>query len=60
MRKKRTHTKTQVALDYLDQNPRATPYAAARAAGVAPSVVYRAIALRQRPLCPCCGRAMRA
>lgn len=49
-------SKTQRALDYLAAHPEATPCAAARAADVAPSVVYRAIKARSVPRCPFCGR----
>lgn len=51
-------SKTQRALDYLAAHPTATPCAAARAAGVAPSVVYRAIKARASPRCPTCGKPL--
>lgn len=52
-------TRTQIALDYLTANPKATPCAAAAHAGVAPSVIYRAIAARARPRCPTCGQPIK-
>ena len=49
-------TKTQRALAYLAAHPGATPYAAAKAAGLTVSAVYRAIAAREgREVCPTCG-----
>lgn len=57
---------TQQALEWLRANPGRTPYAAAKAVGVVPSTVTRAIkAARAREfakppkdrVCPCCGRA---
>ena len=49
-------TKTQQAIDYLTANPKATPYEAAKAIGLATSVLYRALNARNRERCPTCGR----
>ena len=51
-------SKTQQALDLVRQGE--TPYAAARQAGISPSVVYVAIKRQQdKTLCPCCGQVVR-
>lgn len=52
-------TKTDAALAMVDAG--ATPYAAAKEAGISTSAVYRALKRRAEvPLCPCCGRALKA
>ena len=55
---KKTKSRTDIALDYMAKHPEATPYAAAKFAGIEPSVIYRAIQARNRPRCPHCGQMM--
>lgn len=52
-------SRTDIALAYLAEHPDATPYAAAKFAGIEPSVIYRAMAARSRPRCPCCGQLIK-
>lgn len=49
-------SKTQKALDYMEANPTATVYEAAKAIDISASVIYRARAARNRPRCPSCGQ----
>ena len=58
MKMKKTKSHTDIALDYMAKHPEATPYAAAKFAGIEPSVIYRAIQARNRPRCPHCGQMM--
>lgn len=54
--KKTKKTRTDIAMEFMAANPKATPYAAAKHAGIEPSVIYRALAARARPRCECCGQ----
>lgn len=58
MTKIKKKSRTDIALAYLAEHPDATPYAAAKFAGIEPSVIYRAMAARSRPRCPHCGQMM--
>ena len=49
-------SKTQKALDYMEANPTATVYEAAKMIDISASVIYRARAARNRPRCPSCGQ----
>lgn len=49
-------SKTEAALSYMARNPKATVYEAAKVIGVSNSVLYRAVAARNRPRCKCCGQ----
>ena len=51
-------SKTQSALDLLAKNPKMTPYAAAKATGLSLSVMYRAVARRDRPRCKTCNHLL--
>ena len=53
-------SKTQSALDLLAKNPKMTPCAAARAQKLSPSVLYRALAARNKARCPTCGHVIHA
>lgn len=53
-----TTSKTKAALAFLARNPKATAYEAAKAIGISNSVVYRAIAARDRPRCKTCGQLL--
>jgi hypothetical protein len=51
---------TQKALEWLRENPGATPYAAAKVFRLSPSTVYRALmASGRRDRCSQCGQIMR-
>jgi hypothetical protein len=51
--------RTAKALEILESNPSLTPYAAAKAAGVHVSAVYRALVRRtSRGVCSCCGQLL--
>ena len=51
--------RTGLALDMLTADPSTTPYAAAKAAGVDVSAVYRAMRRRDaRGTCGCCGQLL--
>lgn len=53
-------SRTQQALDLLLSDPAMTPHGAAKALGISPAAVYRAIKARQgKTFCPCCGQALR-
>ena len=49
-------SKTQKALDYMEANPTATVYEAAKMIDISASVIYRAKAARNRPRCAHCGQ----
>ena len=51
-------SKTKQALAWLKANPGKTPYAAAKAIGLAPSTVTRALKMSAKPRCPGCGRPL--
>jgi len=51
-------SRTDIALEFMANNPKASAYEAAKFAGIAHSVIYRAIAARNRPRCPHCGQPM--
>lgn len=48
-------SKVQLALDYMAKHKKATPCAAAKAVKLAPSVLYRALARRNKARCPTCN-----
>ena len=51
--------RTALALQMLDADAVLTPYAAAKAAGVRPEAVYRALQRRTgRDTCPCCRQLL--
>jgi len=55
-------SKTQQALQWLKENPGATPYAAAKQFGLSPSTVTRAklnAENTEHKRCPCCGQLIR-
>lgn len=55
-------SKTQQALQWLRENPGATPYAAAKQFGLSPSTVTRAKHLAdatEHKRCPTCGQLIR-
>lgn len=52
-------SKTKQALEWLKANPTKTPYAAAKAFGLAPSTVTRALKQQIKPRCPACGRVVK-
>ncbi len=52
-------SKTAQALALLDNDPKLTPYGAAKRLGINPSAVYRALERRDtRGVCKCCGRPL--
>lgn len=55
-------SKTQQALQWLRENPGATPYAAAKQFNLSPSTVTRALNVAKSTAekrCPCCGQLIR-
>jgi DNA-binding MarR family transcriptional regulator len=55
-------SKTQQALQWLQQNPGATPYAAAKQFNLSPSTVTRALKVAEsteHKRCPTCGQLIR-
>jgi hypothetical protein len=54
--------RTRAALDYMDANPGATGYQAAKLYNVTPTAVYAAIRRRAKragmKVCPCCGQVL--
>jgi len=55
-------SKTQQALQWLQENPGATPYAAAKQFDLSPSTVTRALHVSERTehkRCPTCGQLIR-
>lgn len=52
-------SKTKDALELLAKNPKMTPCAAAKKVKLAPSVLYRALAARNKARCPTCGHTLR-
>ena len=57
-------SKTKRALELLDASPGMTPYEASKQAGCSSSIVYRALAIRNRrrltPKCPTCGQIIKS
>lgn len=56
-------SKTKQALAWLEDNPGATPYEAAKTFGLYPSTLYRAIKVRELTKgqrCKCCGALLDA
>ncbi len=57
-----SQTLTQQALQWLRDNPGATPYAAAKQFNLSPSTVTRALKVLEKTAadrCPCCGQLIR-
>jgi len=55
-----TKSKTQQALDLMQQNPGMTAYEAAAAVGVGNAAVYQALRrTKGKTVCPCCNQVVR-
>lgn len=55
-----TKSKTQQALDLIQQNPGMTAYEAAAAVGVGNAAVYQALRrTKGKTICPCCKQVVR-
>lgn len=55
-------SRTQQALQWLRENPGASPYAAAKQFNLSPSTVTRAFNVEKNTAekrCPCCGQLIR-
>lgn len=50
--------RTRKALQWLAEDPKRTPHAAAKQFALAPPTVYRAVAALKKPRCQCCGQVL--